>query len=107
MHFMRSQVCLRFSGVLRVPGVLRWMERMSLRKAKVKRKGIVADEQLECGKLFCSMGSSVVERLHVRVRGEPSKHDTCCGSVLQTLNVREEVDSIPYTESLYYRVYFS
>ena len=29
---MRSQKCLRFSGVSHTPDVLRWMERKSLRK---------------------------------------------------------------------------
>lgn len=58
--------CLRFSGVPCVPGVLRWMESMSLRKTKVKRKGIAADVKEQ---LFCGMGNSVVERLHVR-RGQ-------------------------------------
>lgn len=67
-----------------VPGVLRWMERMSLRKTKVKRKGIDADVKEQ---LFCGMGSSAAENLHVRVRGEASKHDIVARaqSVLQTL----------------------
>lgn len=69
MHLMRS---LRFSGVPRVPGVLRWMERTALRKTKVKRKGIAPDVKEQ---LFCGVGNSVVESLHVRVRGEARTHD--------------------------------
>lgn len=99
MYLMRSQERLRFSRVPCVPDLLRWMERKSLRKSKVRRKGIAADvkEQLECGKLFCGMGNSVVESLHVRVRGEASKHDIVAGTTSDPLNVSEEVDSLSYT----------
>lgn len=92
MHFMGSQVCLRFSGVPHVPGVLRWMERLSLRKIKVKRKGIAANVKEQ---LFCGMGKSVVDSLCVRVRGEASKHDIWQESVTDTLNVSEGADSLP------------
>jgi len=47
----------------------------------VKRKEISANvkQQLECVKLFCDMGNSVVETLQVRIRGEASKHDIVLG----------------------------
>lgn len=74
---MRFQECLRSSGVTHMVGMWRWMGRKSLRKTEVKRKGIAADvkEQLECVKLFCGMGNSVVETLEVRIREEASKFD--------------------------------
>lgn len=74
---MRSQDCLRLSGVTHMPGVLGWMGRKSLRQIEMKKKGIAANvkEQLECVKLFCGMGNSVVETLQVRIRGEASKCD--------------------------------
>lgn len=58
------------------------MERMSLIKTKIKRKGIAANVKEQ---LFCGMGNSVVESLHVRVRGEASKQDIVAKRVLQTL----------------------
>lgn len=53
-----------------MPGALRWMERISLRKKKVERNGIAVNAKEQ---LFCGMGNSVVESLHVRVREEASK----------------------------------
>lgn len=69
------------------------MERMSLIKTKVKRKGIAADVKEQ---LFCGMGNSVVESLHVRVRGETSKQDIVARGCYRH-SVSEEVDSLPYT----------
>lgn len=45
------------------------------------RKRIVGDvkEQLDCLKFHCSMGSSVVESLQVRIRGKASKGDIVVG----------------------------